>query len=79
MVTSVLGFRPLGIQVNRANKLSVLSDLITVYGGGASSAHGKCIVFVETRRVADELASSLSASHACEVCMSLKEQDGTTK
>lgn len=43
---------------------SVLVDLLTVYGAG-----GKCIVFTQTKRDADEVAATIANSMPTEVCL----------
>ena len=42
--------------------MSVLKDVVTVYGGG-----GKCIIFTQTKREADVVTASISGTHPCEV------------
>lgn len=43
-------------------KRSVLVDLLTVYGGG-----GKCIVFTQTKRDADEVSAAIASHMPTEV------------
>ena len=42
--------------------MSVLKDVLTVYGGG-----GKCIIFTQTKREADVVTAAISNTHPCEV------------
>eukprot|EP00250_Pteridium_aquilinum_P016736 c23265_g1_i1 orf=404-2731(+) len=55
------GIKLLSVTTSGAAKLSILSDLIKVYGKGAKS-----IVFTQTKRDADDVAMSLSKSVYCE-------------
>ena len=50
------------MHVTQEARRSILVDLITVHALG-----GKCIVFTQTKREADEVAASLSLVHPCEV------------
>lgn len=48
--------------VQQDARRSVLVDLLTVYGAG-----GKCIVFTQTKRDADEVAATIANSMPTEV------------
>jgi ATP-dependent RNA helicase DDX21 len=54
------GIKNLAIQLPATAKRSILSDLITVHGKG-----GKAIVFTQTKRDADDVASAMGSLVAC--------------
>eukprot|EP00803_Ostreobium_quekettii_P002697 evm.model.scf_840.6 EVM.evm.TU.scf_840.6 scf_840:56436-62199(-) len=53
--------KTLGIMVDRRSKRNILTDLLVVHGGGEKS-----IVFTQTKREADYVASCITTSLACE-------------
>ncbi|EIE18444.1 DEAD-domain-containing protein [Coccomyxa subellipsoidea C-169] len=53
--------KTMAVHVTQEARRSILVDLITVHALG-----GKCIVFTQTKREADEVAASLSLVHPCE-------------
>lgn len=54
--------RLLAVQIHPDARRSVLVDLLTVYGAG-----GKCIVFANTKRDADEVSAAIANSMPTEV------------
>ena len=60
--------RALAVQVERDMRRSVLVDVLTVHGAAA----GKSIIFVQTKRDADEVAAGVAQTMPCEVRLSLR-------
>ena len=62
--------RALAVQVEKDMRRSVLVDVLTVHGAAA----GKSIIFVQTKRDADEVAAGVAQTMPCEVRLSLHSE-----